>query len=162
MKPLPLLIACSTALTCVVACSRAQARELTKADLRLVEQINQTRNRERYDAHIHDCNSFAVNKLFDLLDAGFTPDDIRLAKVVTGAGQGHAVTEVVGTVNGKPVVIVLDNRFSWTVSRALLESDYGYRWLAEAGPMPAAQTLTINTAEAQASAQPNLSEGVEP
>ncbi|MDB5460822.1 MAG: hypothetical protein JWO72_2563, partial [Caulobacteraceae bacterium] len=64
------------------------------------------------------------------LAAGFAPAEVRFALVRNERHEDHAVAEVLGQVKGRPVTVILDNRFSWTQTRAVLES-YGYRWLVE-------------------------------
>lgn len=119
--------------------STAHARELTSADLRRIEGINQSRNREVYADHWRGnsgpCTIYATNKAMDLIRAGYGPD-VALAVVFDEHGQQHEVAEVFGALNGKPSTIVLDSRFNWTLTRKDAEA-YGYSWIAEFKPEPA-------------------------
>lgn len=126
------------AATVALLSTQAQGRELTPHDLQLIEHINQRENQHVYPKDSHPCQNYAVVKAGALLLGGFTPDEVRLAVVRDELGEGHEVTEVLGTLKAKPVTIVLDSRLNWTASRVDLEG-YGYRWLAEVAPMPAAQ-----------------------
>jgi predicted transglutaminase-like cysteine proteinase len=108
----------------------AQARELSPSDLKVIERINQRANERPYQAGVWDCTHYALQKRRELLEAGFAPAEVRFALVRDERHEDHAVAEVLGQVKGRPVTVILDNRFSWTQTRAVLES-YGYRWLVE-------------------------------
>ena len=69
-----------------------------------------------------DCDDYAVTKLAVLVDAGVPRDALRLALVVTAAGEGHMVL-LARTDDG---AVVLDNRVDALVRWDRTE----YRWVA--------------------------------
>lgn len=115
---------------------QAQARDLKASDLKVIEGINQARNRQagelvrRLPADQGPCTIAATNKAFDLIKAGYGAGELSLAIVLDEHGKPHEVAEVKGTLKGKPVVIVLDNRLNWTLERKDAEA-VGYTWIAE-------------------------------
>lgn len=123
------------AATVALLSTQAQGRELTPHDLQLIEHINQRENQHAYPKDSDPCQNYAVVKAGALLLGGFTPDEVRLAVVRDDLSEGHEVTTVLGTIKGKPVELVLDNRWPWVTQREALEQ-YGYVWMAEAAPMP--------------------------
>lgn len=72
----------------------------------------------------------AVEKTYRLLMSGYGAGQVRLAIVLNEIGKVHTVVEVVGTLKGKPITIVLDQRQRWVASRPDFER-IGYTWLAE-------------------------------
>lgn len=140
MKPY-VPIAVAALLFSVYACTHpAKARELSSADLKRIEHINQARNREvyadRWRANQGPCAIYASYKAVDLAFEGYGPDS-ALAFVIDETGHGHEVVKVYGEVKGVPKVLVLDNRLSWIAEQKDLEA-IGYTFLFEfrQGPKP--------------------------
>lgn len=114
-----------------------QARELTAHDLQIVEHVNQSVNArhiswspsDRFEGHSVNgpCVGYALAKAAELDRAGIP---YRLAVVVDEQRELHAVVDVDAIRKGKPVTIVLDQRFSWTQTRSDLET-YGYQWVSD-------------------------------
>lgn len=120
------------ALLLTLLAGSVQAAELTNADLRKIEAVNQAWNAKpiRVTGPVGPCAIYAVNKARQLQEAGYP---VALAIVhVRGrpANETHIVAEVMGERNGKPVALVLDSLWSWTQERSDLEA-FGYVWLVE-------------------------------
>jgi hypothetical protein len=130
----PTLAAAITATLLPFACSVAQAKDLTQADLQFIERLHETRLAEvaRHYAH-PDCNTYAVNELFDMVKAGYG-EGLGLAEVhVPGQAptDTHAVVTLTATYGGEPMTIVLDSLNRHLDTRANMLGKRGYVWVAE-------------------------------
>jgi predicted transglutaminase-like cysteine proteinase len=81
-----------------------------------------------------DCEDIVLAKRKRLVEMGWPADLLRIAVVIDGRGQLHALLTVdVTTPAGKPATYVLDSHFEhvepWTRLNA-----YGYRWLERSMP----------------------------
>lgn len=81
-----------------------------------------------------DCEDIALSKRQKLLDMGWPAEALRIAVVVDGHGDLHAVLTVDGrSEQGKPVTYALDNHFEHVEPWQVL-NQYGYVWLERSKP----------------------------
>jgi predicted transglutaminase-like cysteine proteinase len=99
-----------------------------------------------------DCEDIALAKRQRLEALGWPADDLRIAVVIDGTGQLHAVLTVDAvSTKGAPATYVMDSRFVHVEPWKRL-NEYGYTWVERAKPgrtewsrldggAPAAQTV---------------------
>ena len=81
-----------------------------------------------------DCEDIVLAKRKRLVELGWPVDLLRIAAVIDGHGQLHAVLTVdVTSQAGKPATYVLDSHFEHVEPWAQLNA-YGYTWLERSKP----------------------------
>jgi predicted transglutaminase-like cysteine proteinase len=81
-----------------------------------------------------DCEDIVLAKRKRLVEMGWPVDLLRIAAVIDGRGQLHAVLTVdVTSQAGKPATYVLDSHFEHVEPWAQLNA-YGYTWLERSKP----------------------------
>jgi predicted transglutaminase-like cysteine proteinase len=81
-----------------------------------------------------DCEDIVLAKRQKLMDLGWPADALRIAVVVDGHGDLHAVLTVdAQSVEAKPVTYVLDNHFEHVEPWQVM-GQYGYVWLERSKP----------------------------
>jgi predicted transglutaminase-like cysteine proteinase len=81
-----------------------------------------------------DCEDIVLAKRKTLMDMGWPAEALRVAVVVDGHGDLHAVLTVdAQSLDAKPVTYVLDNHFTHVVPWQTL-NQYGYVWLERSKP----------------------------
>jgi len=81
-----------------------------------------------------DCEDIVLAKRQRLMELGWPADVLRIAVVLDGQGQLHAVLTVdMVTPRGAPATYVLDSHFTHVQPWSLL-SQYGYTWLERSKP----------------------------
>lgn len=81
-----------------------------------------------------DCEDIALTKRQRLLDLGWPAEALRIAVLIDGHGQLHAVLTIdVTSLQGKPATYVMDSHFEHVEPWQVL-NQYGYYWLERSKP----------------------------
>jgi predicted transglutaminase-like cysteine proteinase len=81
-----------------------------------------------------DCEDIALTKRQRLMDMGWPAESLRIAALIDGHGDLHAVLTVdVESLKGAPATYVLDSHFAHVEPWQVL-SQYGYYWLERSKP----------------------------
>ena len=81
-----------------------------------------------------DCEDIVLAKRQRLMDLGWPPEDLRVAVVIDGHGDLHALLTVdVRSQKGQPATYALDSHFQHVEPWQQL-NDYGYTWLERSKP----------------------------
>jgi hypothetical protein len=81
-----------------------------------------------------DCEDIALTKRQRLMELGWPAEALRIAALIDGHGDLHAVLTVdVESMKGKPATYVMDSHFEHVEPWQVL-SQYGYYWLERSKP----------------------------
>lgn len=109
-----------------------------------------------------DCEDMVLAKRQKLMDMGWPADTLRIAVVIDGHGELHAVLTVdVVSQKGAPATYVLDSHFQHVEPWNLL-GQYGYTWLERSKPGSTAWSRLDNGSPSETMRIANLASQVMP
>ncbi len=126
----------------VVVLDQAHWAQLEQVQIQVSHQVRYVSDMDRFGVPdwwepavtTGDCEDIALTKRQQLMDLGWPAEALRIAALVDGHGELHAVLTVdVMSLKGKPATYVLDSHFEHVEPWQVLNS-YGYYWLERSKP----------------------------
>jgi predicted transglutaminase-like cysteine proteinase len=126
----------------VVILDRALWSQLEQVQTQVERQVSYESDMDRFGvpdwwepaSDRGDCEDIVLAKRLRLMNMGWPADALRVAVVIDGHGQLHAVLTVdVKTQAGAPATYVLDSHFAHVEPWSVL-NQYGYTWLERSKP----------------------------
>jgi predicted transglutaminase-like cysteine proteinase len=126
----------------VVVLDQAHWAQLEQVQVQVGQQVKYVSDMDRFGVpdwwepatKTGDCEDIALTKRQKLMDMGWPAEALRIAALVDGHGELHAVLTVdVVSLKGKPGTYVMDSHFEHVEPWQVLNS-YGYYWLERSKP----------------------------
>ena len=126
----------------VVMLDQAHWAQLEQVQLAVGQQVKYVSDMERFGVpdwwepadKTGDCEDIALTKRQRLMDLGWPAEALRIAALIDGHGQLHAVLTVdVVSEKGAPGTYVLDSHFTHVEPWQIM-NQYGYYWLERSKP----------------------------
>jgi predicted transglutaminase-like cysteine proteinase len=126
----------------VVVLDQAHWAQLEQVQVQVSHQVKYVSDMDRFGvpdwwepaAKTGDCEDIALTKRQQLMDMGWPAEALRIAALIDGHGELHAVLTVdVMSLKGKPATYVMDSHFEHVEPWQVLNS-YGYYWLERSKP----------------------------